>query len=75
MKEKNQQYLINILAHLTTNGGEYKLLFVGDGPLTSECRKKVKSLGLEDKVLFLGKEQIQTKLYQAMDNFCFAVFA
>jgi glycosyltransferase involved in cell wall biosynthesis len=69
MKEKNQQYLINILAHLTTNGGEYKLLFVGDGPLTSECRKKVKSLGLEDKVLFLGKRTDTNELYQAMDIF------
>ena len=69
MKEKNQQYLINILAHLTTNGGEYKLLFVGDGPLTSECRKKVKSLGFEDKVLFLGKRTDTNELYQAMDIF------
>lgn len=69
MKEKNQKYLIDVLAHLTTNERKYKLLFVGDGPLISECKKNVKSLGLEDKVLFLGKRTDTNELYQAMDIF------
>ncbi len=34
-----------------------KLLLIGDGPDISKCRKMVDRLGLEDKVVFLGRQE------------------
>lgn len=45
-------------------------MLVGQGPLQDEIKEKVKSLGLENSVLFLGQRNDVDELYQAFDVFC-----
>ncbi|MDN4526735.1 glycosyltransferase family 4 protein [Fictibacillus fluitans] len=56
-KNKNQQLLINILADLTKELPQVKLLLAGEGPLLEECRKLAKDKKVEDKVEFLGYQK------------------
>lgn len=44
-----------------------KLLLVGDGPEVTTVSKLVKELGLNDKVLFLGKQENLEELYSISD--------
>ena len=44
-----------------------KLLLVGDGPEYSDCRQLVQDLGLEDRVLFLGKQENVSDLLSISD--------
>src|SRR5699024_10807928 len=44
-----------------------KLLLVGDGPEYSDCRHLVEQLHLQDKVLFLGKQQNVSELLSISD--------
>lgn len=44
-----------------------KLLLVGDGPEDSECRQLVQKLGLENSVLFLGKQDNVSDLLSIAD--------
>ncbi|MGR9049947.1 N-acetyl-alpha-D-glucosaminyl L-malate synthase BshA [Halobacillus faecis] len=44
-----------------------KLLLVGDGPEYSECHQLVQQLGLEDHVLFLGKQENVSELLSISD--------
>ncbi|MCA0983043.1 N-acetyl-alpha-D-glucosaminyl L-malate synthase BshA [Halobacillus yeomjeoni] len=44
-----------------------KLLLVGDGPEYSDCYQLVKDLGIEDKVLFLGKQDNVSDLLSISD--------
>lgn len=44
-----------------------KLLLVGDGPEYSECHQLVRDLGLEDDVLFLGKQENVSELLSISD--------
>nr|WP_146816084.1 N-acetyl-alpha-D-glucosaminyl L-malate synthase BshA [Halobacillus faecis] len=44
-----------------------KLLLVGDGPEYSECHQLVQQLGLEDRVLFLGKQENVSELLSISD--------
>ncbi len=49
--------VLHIFNNVHQANSDTKLLLVGDGPLYSECRKKVKEYGLLDHVLFLGKQE------------------
>lgn len=44
-----------------------KLLLVGDGPEITGVRKQVKDLGIENKVLFLGRQDHLEELYSISD--------
>ncbi|MEC3885876.1 N-acetyl-alpha-D-glucosaminyl L-malate synthase BshA [Halobacillus sp. HZG1] len=44
-----------------------KLLLVGDGPEYSECHQLVQQLGLEEDVLFLGKQENVSELLSISD--------
>ncbi|WP_394217372.1 N-acetyl-alpha-D-glucosaminyl L-malate synthase BshA [Halobacillus trueperi] len=44
-----------------------KLLLVGDGPEYSECHQLVQQLGIEDRVLFLGKQENVSELLSISD--------
>ena len=46
------------------------LMLVGQGPLMEEIKEKVKALGLEKNVMFLGQRNDVKDLYQAFDVFC-----
>lgn len=67
--QKNHEFLIEVFASACRQKSNLKLLLAGDGDLEPDIKEKVKSLGIEDKVLFLGKCAETSRLYQAMDLF------
>lgn len=71
---KNHEYLIDIFHSLSTMlpaGKEPVLLLVGEGSGMQAVKDKVKALGLEDKVIFLGNHADIWNYYQAFDYFVF----
>lgn len=71
MKQKNHEFLIDIFNELHKQNNNYKLMLIGQGPLENEIKQKVKDLGIEDSVMFLGQKSDANKYYQAMDVFLF----
>lgn len=71
MKQKNHEFLIDIFNELYKENNNYKLMLIGQGPLQDEMKQKVKDLGIEDAVMFLGQKTDANKYYQAMDLFLF----
>lgn len=66
---KNHTFLIDIFKEVRKNEENAVLLLVGSGELERVIHEKVKDLGLEDSVFFLGKRNDVNNLYQAMDVF------
>lgn len=58
-------------SHSTTNKKEKNsiLLLAGQGPLQEEIKNKVRELGLDDSVRFLGQRNDANELYQVFDVF------
>lgn len=71
--QKNHDYLINIFNELASRNDKYRLVLVGKGDLQNEIKQKVKKLGLDDKVLFLGQVPVDevAKLLNMMDIMVF----
>ena len=68
---KNQSFLLKLLDSLGRRGDKhYKLLLVGHGPLEDQVKEECSSLGLDDKVMFLGNRNDVANLMMAMDVFC-----
>ncbi len=67
--QKNHSYIIKIFAKIARQDSSARLLLIGDGKLNGEIKKKVERLGLEEKVMFLGKRSDVAQLYQMMDIF------
>ncbi|WP_239724597.1 MULTISPECIES: N-acetyl-alpha-D-glucosaminyl L-malate synthase BshA [unclassified Mammaliicoccus] len=44
-----------------------KLLLIGDGPELQDAKEQIKSMGIEDNVLFLGKQDKVNTFYQMSD--------
>lgn len=53
--EKDHSKLVEAFNLLIKQGYEAKLAILGDGPLKSEIQKKIRLLGLADKVYLLGR--------------------
>lgn len=64
---KNQEFLIDIFSGLQARNRDLKLLLVGKGPLLDPLKEKVKSLGLEDRVIFTGHRDDVAILLQGAD--------
>lgn len=69
--QKNPLFLINILNELVKIDSNYRLMMVGNGPMESEIKKMVDSLGLKDKVYFAGVRSDVPELINAFDIFLF----
>lgn len=69
--QKNHEYLIDIFNELLKTKKDSVLLLVGEGELKPHIEEKVKSLGIEENVLFLGGRDDVSSLMQAMDLFLF----
>lgn len=69
--QKNHFYIIDIFKHLLSFDDKYRLLLVGDGPLDEEIRQKVKTSGVENKVIFAGVRNDIPCLMNAFDLFLF----
>ena len=67
--QKNHTFLIDIFNEYRKLNSNSLLLLVGQGPLENEIKGKVKELGLEDSVKFLGQRNDANRLYQAFDLF------
>lgn len=67
--QKNHALLIDIFNEVLKVEKDSVLLLIGEGETESEIKEKVKSLGIEDKVLFLGRKADAHRYYQAMDLF------
>ena len=70
VEQKNHRFLIDIFNEVHKQNEKSILLLVGQGPLMEEIKEKVKSLGIEDCVKFLGQRNDINELYQAFDVFC-----
>lgn len=66
---KNHSFLIDVFAEVVRVKPEARLMLVGDGELRKTIEEKVVSLGLQDKVLFLGNRNDVADLYNVMDIF------
>ena len=53
-KVKNQSFVVNVFNELLKKSNRYKLCLIGDGPLRDSVNQQANSLGIADKVLFLG---------------------
>lgn len=69
MPQKNHSYLIDVFSKVQEKNDNARLLLLGDGPLFNEVVDKVKTLGLLDKVIFVGNQKYPEKYYQTMDCF------
>lgn len=67
---KNHIFLVEIFNNLLSLHDNAVLLLIGEGELLDQVKLKVKQLNIEDKVIFLGKQNDTSKYYQAMDVFC-----
>lgn len=69
VEQKNHRFLIDIFNEIHKKNKDSILLLAGQGPLMDEMKEKVKSLGLEESVRFLGQRKDANELYQAFDLF------
>lgn len=67
--QKNHTFLIDIFKETHNKDNKCMLLLLGDGELRKEIEDKVKKLGLEESVKFLGVRDDVNKVMQAMDLF------
>ena len=69
--QKNHRFLIDVFYEISKVEHEAVLLLIGQGILENEIRDKVKSLGLEDRVVFAGIRNDVRKCLMAMDVLVF----
>lgn len=67
--QKNHNLLIDIFAEVIKREKDAVLILIGEGELENEVKNKVVCLGMEEKVLFLGRRADAYRYYQAMDLF------
>lgn len=70
-KQKNHDFLIDIFKAVSNVDQDATLLLAGDGHLRRKIEDKVKKLGLQSKVKFLGVRNDVNNLMHAMDIFLF----
>lgn len=66
---KNHMFLIEVFNEIRKKRENVILLLAGEGPLKEKMQNKVKELGLEKSVRFLGQRNDANELYQAFDAF------
>lgn len=69
MKQKNHLFLLDIYKHLNEKYRDTILVLIGEGPLQYEIESKVKDLGLEKFVCFLGRRNDVNRLLNGADVF------
>lgn len=67
--QKNHTFLIDIFNQFHKKEKNSILLLAGQGPLQEEIKNKVRELGLNDSVRFLGQRNDANELYQVFDVF------
>ncbi|GAA0855805.1 glycosyltransferase family 1 protein [Clostridium nitritogenes] len=67
--QKNHEFLIDIFYEFNKINKNSVLLLIGEGELKTKIEEKVRSLNIEDSVIFYGLSKRCSKLMQAMDVF------
>lgn len=67
--QKNHSLLVDIFNEVLKAEKNAVLLLIGEGELEDEIKDKVKELGIEKNVVFLGRKADAYRYYQAMDLF------
>lgn len=67
--EKNQVFLLKVFQSILKTEPNAVLLFAGEGPCEDEVKQETTSLGIQNKVVFLGMRTDIPDLLQAMDVF------
>ena len=70
-EQKNHVFLLKVLNSLIKKGIDVYLLLIGGGHLEMQLREECKSLGIEDRVIFVGMVDNAADYFQAMDIFVF----
>lgn len=70
-EQKNQAFILDILAALLNQGKNVKVLFVGEGPLKKSIEEKASLMGVSSKAIFWGESENVPDLMCAMDVFVF----
>lgn len=73
-QQKNHGYLLKVFNEIKKRKPESKLYLVGQGELEQEIRDQIKSLDLEESVVFLGSRSDVGDVLMAMDVFLFPSF-
>lgn len=68
VKTKNHSFLINVFFKICSNKDAI-LLLIGQGPLEVKLKQQVESLGIKDRVIFLGQKNDIYNWYQTFDAF------
>lgn len=69
--QKNHEFLIDIFSQVHRLNPDSVLVLVGNGTLENKIKDKVKNLGLESDVLFLGVRDDVNRIIQCFDVFLF----
>ena len=67
--EKNHLFLIDVFAEVLKRCPDSRLMLVGKGPMMEPAQQRADTLGIRDKILFLGARADIPELMQAMDVF------
>ena len=67
--QKNHTRLLDIFAAFIRNVPDARLALIGIGELEQSVKEKAQTMGIQDKVLFLGQMANVNEWYQAMDCF------
>ena len=70
-EQKNHEFIIDVFKKVHDKKKNSILLLIGIGDLMDKMKEKVKKLGIEDSVYFLGARNEVEKYMQAMDVFLF----
>lgn len=68
-EEKGHAYLLEMMKLLKKESRDYKLLIAGEGRLLHSLQRKVRKLGLTDKVKFLGFVEDMPSFFKSIDIF------
>lgn len=68
-RQKNHDFLIEVMLEIAHLDDRSKLLLLGSGPLEKEIKDKVEALALCDRVIFAGAVPDSYRYYSAMDCF------
>lgn len=69
--QKNHTFLIDVFKELVELDSDYRLLLIGEGALEEQTKAKVKTYGVENKIIFAGFKTNVEDYMQAMDLFVF----
>ncbi len=68
-EQKNHEFLVDIYKSIKDSCNNAILLLIGSGELEEHIKNKVKELGLDNSVMFLGNKYNANEYIQAMDVF------